>query len=163
MRSSDGISECSLSNSDGGGNELMLLSACERLLENIFSTLPAPAGIPYGEYGQPYRGQPSVVYSVPFTLGAAESDASSTSYAGYGDPTGATGVLNAPDATITTDTPGSGASRLQVNVGSSGDVVTLHARPGPLPPETFTLEFEHGTSTIMSAKPEAAAAPETRW
>src|SRR5207247_2338779 len=32
------------------------------------TTLPPPAGIPWSEYGQPYRGQPSVVYAVPFTI-----------------------------------------------------------------------------------------------
>jgi MYXO-CTERM domain-containing protein len=45
-----------------------------------------------------------------------ETEASTDAYVGYGDPTGATGTLNPPDATITTDTPGSGASRLRVAV-----------------------------------------------
>ena len=32
------------------------------------TTYPAPKNIPYGEYGLPYRGQPSVVYSLPFKI-----------------------------------------------------------------------------------------------
>jgi hypothetical protein len=80
---------------------------------------PAPTGILYAAYGAPYRGQPSVVYSAPFTIGPDDSSGASGAYLGYGDPTGATGTLNPPDATITADTPGSGASRLAVIPGTS--------------------------------------------
>ena len=31
---------------------------------------PSPVGIPWSEYGLPYRGQPSVVYRIPFTIQA---------------------------------------------------------------------------------------------
>ena len=61
--------------------------------------------IPFNNYGVPYRGQPSIVYQVPFTIGTSEDIETTQSYAGYGDPTGATGTLNPPDSTITTDTP----------------------------------------------------------
>lgn len=89
---------------------------------------PSPPGIPYGDYGVPYRGQPSIVYSVPFTIGTTEVMATTSSYAGYGDPTGATGTLNLPDSTITTDTPASGASRLEVLPGTS-NLLLVDARP----------------------------------
>ena len=83
------------------------------------TTFPPPSGIPWSQYGKPYRGQPSIVYSVPFTIATTESQTATGSYAGYGDPSGATGTLNPPDPTITTDTPGSGASRLELIPGSS--------------------------------------------
>jgi MYXO-CTERM domain-containing protein len=65
----------------------------------------------YFDYGLPYRGQPSVVYDVPFTFAATDTSASIDAYTGYSD---LDGVLHAPDATITTDTPGSGGSRLRI-------------------------------------------------
>jgi len=83
------------------------------------TTYPAPTGIEYGDLGVPYRGQPSVVYSVPFTIGTGDFNSSTQSYAGYGDPTAATGTLNPPDSTITTDTPNSGASRFAIIPGTS--------------------------------------------
>lgn len=93
------------------------------------TTYPGPSGIPYGSRGVPYRGQPSVVYSVQFTMGTTATITATQTYSGYGDPSGATGMLHAPDATITTDTPASGASRLQILAGSSGDLVRVCARP----------------------------------
>ena len=86
---------------------------------------PSPTAIPWLEYGEPYRGQPSVVYRVPFTLAdAAGGDrtlvAHTATYAGYGDPDGLDGDVRAPDATITSDQPGSGASRLALLQPSSG-------------------------------------------
>jgi hypothetical protein len=75
---------------------------------------PAPAQIAFSNYGLPYRGQPSVVYRVPFTVSAATTNAVATDYFGYGDPTGKDGSVRAPDTTITVDTPGSGGARLQL-------------------------------------------------
>jgi hypothetical protein len=77
------------------------------------TTYPPPV-VSYSACGKPYRGQPSVVYKVPITIGATATEAATTDYAGYGDPDGQTGTLHPPDATITTDTPGSGALRLQL-------------------------------------------------
>jgi hypothetical protein len=88
---------------------------------------PAPTGIPWSEYGQPYRGQPSVLYKVPFTIGTTETIASTATYAGYGDPTGADGLVRPPDATITVDVVGSGAQRLAMTTG--GYRVQVNARP----------------------------------
>ena len=73
---------------------------------------PSPSDVPFSDYGEAYRGQPSIVYSVPFTIGTSSTSSITTAYAGYGDPDGADGTVRPPDATITTDTPGSGASRL---------------------------------------------------
>ena len=59
-------------------------------------------------FGYPYRGQPSVVFNVPFSL-AATGSFSTASAAGYGDVDGfgaAAGKLNPMDGTIT-DQPGS--------------------------------------------------------
>jgi hypothetical protein len=78
------------------------------------TTYPSPTGIPWSTYGQTWRGQPSIVYRVPFAIGQPDTRATTLAYAGYGDPDGAVGTLNPPDSTITTDTPGSGASRLQL-------------------------------------------------
>jgi hypothetical protein len=58
-------------------------------------------------------------------------------------------MLNPPDATITTDTPGSGASRLQILAGSSGELVRVCARPeaNTVPPTPINgLELASATS-----------------
>jgi hypothetical protein len=80
------------------------------------TTYPPP-DMPWSDYGMPYRGQASVIYSVPFTVGATPSTASTMTYAGYSD---LDGNLHPPDATITTDTPGSGASRLELVADDAG-------------------------------------------
>ncbi len=77
----------------------------------------------FDSYGLPYRGQPSVVYEVPFTLGAIGTT-STLDYAGYSD---LDGTLHPPDATITTDTPGSGASRLRVAVAADSSTYRVRA------------------------------------
>ncbi len=92
---------------------------------------PSPTGIPWMEYGEPYRGQPSVVYRIPFTI---ETDgtfvAAATDYVGYGDPDGLDGLLREPDPTITTDVAGSGASRLAlVSVDGNTFRIRLTSRP----------------------------------
>lgn len=94
------------------------------------TTYPSPVGIPWAEYGKAWRGQPSIVYKVPFTVAAMATKAIGDTYVGYGSPIGDTGVLNPPDATITTDTPGSGAARMQL-VSDGGDMyrVRVHATP----------------------------------
>ena len=91
------------------------------------SAYPSPAGIPWYEYGKPYRGQPSVLYKVPFTIGTTETIASTATYEGYGDPTGDDGLVRPPDGTITVDVVGSGAQRLAMT--SEGYRVQVTARP----------------------------------
>jgi hypothetical protein len=74
-------------------------------------TLETPR-MDFDEYGLPYRGQPSVLYEVPITIGATDTSARVADYAGYGDPDGLDGTVRAPDNTIEVGTPGSGAGRL---------------------------------------------------
>src|SRR5262245_11755011 len=61
---------------------------------------PSPI-VPWSEYGRPYRGQPSVLWRVPFTIGDGGGTFGTAEYAGYGDPEGLDeGSLRAPDCTI---------------------------------------------------------------
>ena len=75
----------------------------------------------FDQYGQEGNvGAPSVLYRVPFSLGGGgASSAATTDIAGYGDWTGATGDVNAPDGTIGV-APGSGAGRLAIIDGPTG-------------------------------------------
>jgi hypothetical protein len=121
---------------------------------------PGPSGIPYGDYGVPYRGQPSVLYKVPFSLGAAASTAQVIDWEGYGDPDGQDGNVRAPDGTITTNVPGSGAARLAlVPDGGAGYRVKVTTRPetdavppGP-PREAIVTGNEQGKVTITFEAP----------
>jgi hypothetical protein len=66
------------------------------------------------EYGYPYRGQPSVVYQLDFSL-TQPSDSSVLEPIGYGAPNGENGELTPMDQAISDDPdglPGSGADRL---------------------------------------------------
>ena len=94
------------------------------------TSYPSPTNISYSSYGQPYRGQPSVVYSTAFTVGTTESIATTLDYVGYGDPDGNDGTIRPPDATITTDTPGSGAGRLEL-VSDNGSMYRLRVDAKP--------------------------------
>ena len=80
---------------------------------------PAPPIALFRDYGEPYRGQPSIVYRVPITVGSADAVATTGAYAGYGDPDGADGNVRPPDSTITTDKPHTGASRLALTMDGS--------------------------------------------
>jgi hypothetical protein len=70
-------------------------------------------------YGYPYRGQPSVVFAVPFTLGPAASYSTMTPI-GFGSVDGTDadpGAMHPMDGSITNDpqgAPGSGADRLRM-------------------------------------------------
>jgi hypothetical protein len=90
------------------------------------------------KYGYPYRGQPSVVYKVPFRLdqGRAVNVKVPT---GFGDLHGDTGTLHPLDATITDDprdAQGSGADRLLLSNGIRASVQVLELDPcaGDNPP-----------------------------
>lgn len=115
------------------GNYVLWLEVSKEFDHNATynpTTYPEPTGIPWAEYGEPYRGQPSVLYTVPFTLGTEATRALVSSYAGYGDPDGQDGNVRAPDATIDTATPGSGAARLLVHTdGADSFRVRVIARP----------------------------------
>jgi len=98
------------------GNYIAWIEVSKEFDQNASYDFPSPQGIPWSEYGLPYRGQPSVVYQVPFQIGGDEPAAFTLNYAGYGDPAGVDGTIRDPDSSITTDIAGSGAGRLLVSV-----------------------------------------------
>lgn len=78
-------------------------------------TLPTANSSGWTDYGLSYRGQPSVIYRVPFQIGPAESREMTAEIIGYGDPTGQDGEIRpATDGHMTMDAAGSGALRLSV-------------------------------------------------
>ena len=94
------------------------------------TTYPEPTGIPWDDYGEAYRGQPSVLYKVPFAVRDSMSVATASDYIGYGDPDGLDGNLRVPDSSITSDVPGSGAARLAlVSAGGSSYRIRVISRP----------------------------------
>ncbi|MBA3457708.1 MAG: hypothetical protein H0T42_31790 [Deltaproteobacteria bacterium] len=116
---------------------------------------PAPSGIPWTEYGVAYRGQPSVLYRVPFTVGATETVASTTDYIGYGDPDGLDGNVRAPDATISSTVVGSGALRFAIVPDAASMYrVRVTARPEPdvenpsSPTEIAVVDTTNTTATF---------------
>jgi hypothetical protein len=82
-------------------------------------------------YGYPYRGQPSVVYSVPFHVGPGADRQQASTPTGYGSLSGfgdGAAEMQAMDSTITDDpttAPGSGADRLRTENGSRLRVTVL--------------------------------------
>jgi hypothetical protein len=123
----------------------------------------APADVPeYGAAGN--LGQPSVIFRVPFALGGASAAGAAVAahIDGYGDATGATGAIFAPDGTIST-APGSGEGRLATTAGPGGtgrvhvsfsacepfdcaahgppDAVPVEAQPDQVAATTATLRF----------------------
>jgi hypothetical protein len=101
-------------------------------------------------YGYPYRGQPSVVYAVPFTLGPAATFSTMTPV-GFGSVDGTDAdpsMLHAMDGTITNDAqgaPGSGADRLRLMSSTQTARLELEVRPcisGVMPdlPGELTVE-----------------------
>jgi hypothetical protein len=96
-------------------------------------------------YGYPYRGQPSVVFAVPFTLGEAASFSVMTPV-GFGSVDGTDAdpsLLHAMDGTISDDpqgSPGSGADRLRLMSPTQTARLELEVRPcsSDAPPEAPT-------------------------
>ncbi len=121
----------------------------------------APTGIPWSDYGSPYRGQPSVLYKVPITVttGSAPSIAYAENYEGYGDPDGIDGNLRPPDSTIST-TPGSGAGRLALLSENSTPFrvkVSSYSEDDAIPPAPVSApeitELGSNRATISFAAP----------
>jgi len=77
-------------------------------------------GQPGFKYGKGGFGQPSIVYAVPFNVGAMTEVDTTSDYVGYGDWDGATGTMHAPDMTITTGTEGTGLGRLLLASDAAG-------------------------------------------
>ncbi len=97
-------------------------------------------------------GQPSVVYQVPIhidvTMGTKGAGAASQ-ITGYGDWTGATGVVNLRDATISTTDPGSGEARLVSISNSAGQSGRVLASVAPC----FTLVCDPVTNMCSICDP----------
>jgi hypothetical protein len=89
-------------------------------------TVYPPPNVAFASYGEPYRGQPSVVYSVPVELDATQRVAMTSDYVGYGDPEGLDGAIRPPDATISSDV-GSGSQRLAL-LSNNGDTYRIRVR-----------------------------------
>ncbi len=95
-------------------------------------------------YGYPYRGQPSVVYSIPFTLGVTIATHATADPIGYGSLHGEDGAMITMDGSITADpegAPGSGADRLRKNVAGNRatlSVLTTNICRQPDPPAQCT-------------------------
>jgi hypothetical protein len=123
------------------------------------TSYPSPM-VSYGDYGEAYRGQPSVVYAVPFTISPTEDVELGSAYAGYGDPDGQDGTVRPPDDTISSDVPTSGASRFQlvndahgsyrvlVDATSSDDVT-----PPSTPSEGNVIATDAQSATISFVAP----------
>ncbi|CAN5704188.1 hypothetical protein BH11MYX3_BH11MYX3_20050 [soil metagenome] len=117
---------------------------------------PGPIDIPWKEYGDAYRGQPSVLYKVAFSVGATSSTGTAMDYIGYGDPDGLDGAIRAPDGTITTTITGSGAWRLApITEGSETFRVRVVASPqtaSVIPDAARKLEALTPTSRAATIK-----------
>ena len=112
---------------------------------------PSPTGIPWSEYGLPYRGQPSVVYRIPFAINTTgETVATTADFIGYGDPDGLDGTVRTPDGTITTDVPGSGAQRLALT--SDGYRLRITTRNE----DDFTAPAAPAGAQVVDVKPTTA-------
>ncbi len=128
------------------------------------TSFPTPPGLAWGEYGSPYRGQPSVLYRVPITMSNDETTGSTDHYVGYGDPDGLDGNIRPPDATIS-ETPGSGGGRLallstggtphrlEVTVRHENDLISPSA-----PSEPAVTDITGTTATIAFRAPGDDAA-----
>ncbi len=113
----------------------------------------------FNSYGHDYIGQPSVIYSVPITVGPTADEETTSTYEGYAEydmNTGATGRELPADMTIS-DMPGTGAGRL-LDVTDGGKTFRLRARslgdvaecPGScVPPDAPTnLTLTPGATSI---------------
>ena len=104
-----------------GGYALMVEVSKEFDTNASFTMTNAPS-LDYDTFGTAGNlGQPSVVYRVPFTIDASgiAGGGGTPNMFGFGDATGATGVITPPDATISSS-PGSGEGRLTLTTGSDG-------------------------------------------
>ncbi|MFT3925591.1 MAG: hypothetical protein QM778_23830 [Myxococcales bacterium] len=97
-------------------------------------------------YGYAYRGQPSVVYALPFGLTETQ-DVWTAEPVGYSDVHGAQDQMNQMDGTLTDDpeqAPGSGADRLRMMNGKRAMLRITRCDgaevPPPAPPTNLRVE-----------------------
>jgi len=106
-------------------------------------------------YGYPYRGQPSIVYAVPLTLGPVVAEHETSDAAGYASLHGDSGELFTMDPSITDDpdgAPGSGADRLRADAtGARFKVVVLATNicSEPEPPDMCGQDCAHDAECGM--------------
>ncbi len=91
-------------------------------------------------YGYPYRGQPSIVYRVPFSIGNGSRTTQTIDALGYADLAGATDVLHDMDNSIARAVPGSGIARLSDQDG-------FRVRVNVMAPEACTGNVAPSTPT----------------
>jgi len=97
-------------------------------------------------YGYPYRGQPSVLYAVPITVGPVIAEYKTSEPAGYASLHGDSGELFTMNPSITDapdNAPGSGADRLRRDESGTRFKVFVLATnicSGPSPPPVCGLE-----------------------
>jgi hypothetical protein len=105
---------------------------------------PTPTGESWDiwaeSYGYPYRGQPTILYAIPFRLDAFGGVYTVTDPEGYGEIHGKDGDVRPIDSTIANDPegkPGSGADRLMMvdDVRATLEVVPTNICDGPMPPD----------------------------
>lgn len=137
------------------GDYVMWVEVSKEFDQNSYYSYPAPIGIPWSDYGLPYRGQPSVVYAVPFAIDGQNALVTVEDYVGYSDPDGLDGNIRVPDETITTGVDGSGASRLLLTVdGEETYRLRLSSRPTDdisMPQAVENLAVADKTSTSITA------------
>ncbi len=151
-----------LPDSVGPGNYVLYVEVAKEFDHNAsYSVVSYPAPIvPWASSGLAYRGQPSVVYKVPFSVSTVTTVASTADYAGYGDPDGLDGDLRAPDTTITTTQPGSGAARFALVADADGmyrvRVASRYERdelsPG-IPAQMGVADMTKSTATVSFVAP----------
>ncbi len=141
------------------GNYVAWVEVSKEFDPNGSYDFPSPVGLNWSNYGIKYRGQPSVIHSIPFSIGE-DTPAMTMDYIGYGDPEGLDGDLRAPDSTITAGVAGSGASRLllamdgnsmyrvRVQASSSNDDVA----PGGAG-QIETIEVSQNSATLRFIAP----------
>lgn len=105
-----------------------------------------------GAFGYPYRGQPSVLYRVPFTLAPAGGRWTASAPEGFGAIHGDNGDIRPTDTSMTDepdDAPGSGADRLRSVNGArlAVRVPAWDACRQPNPPASCGHECDIGDPT----------------
>lgn len=109
------------------------------------------------QYGYAYRGQPSVVYELPFTLSGGAS-VTAKDPVGYGALQGESGVLTPLDARISNDpvgAKGSGADRLLSQAGVRASLLVLGGDASTCTPDNAPAAVEALKVTAYGQKREA--------
>jgi hypothetical protein len=110
-------------------------------------------------YGYPYRGQPSVLFRIPFMLAPVVEERQTSDPIGYGNIHGESGDMFVMDSSITDDpleAPGSGADRLAETEGGRFKLLVLatnicnEPEPPPICGATCTDDGDCGLGFVCS-------------